>query len=131
MFSESTCSGVTKMSNLFLCEHFWVNKSLSMMCLVKIRTNLSSQLHFPKPESRSRTINWPSGHGPRVYSWNKTNFGQLKSIDSMVDLRGPGRGGNLNAQFYKTFFGRGAGCMHKTRKNPISAPLLIFKTLQS
>jgi hypothetical protein len=31
MFSESTCSGVSKISNLFLCEHFWVNKSLSMM----------------------------------------------------------------------------------------------------
>jgi hypothetical protein len=29
MISESTCSGVSKISNFFLCEHFWVNKSPS------------------------------------------------------------------------------------------------------
>jgi hypothetical protein len=50
IFSESTCSGVSKISNFFLCEHFWVNKSLSMMgslnpffniCFFKGRRGLS------------------------------------------------------------------------------------------
>jgi hypothetical protein len=36
IFSESTCSGVSKISNLFLCTHFWVNKYLSMMALFTI-----------------------------------------------------------------------------------------------
>jgi hypothetical protein len=33
MFSDSTCSGVSKISNRFLCAHFWVNNLLSMMCI--------------------------------------------------------------------------------------------------
>jgi hypothetical protein len=32
MFSESTCSGVSKISHGFFVHAFWVNKSLSMMC---------------------------------------------------------------------------------------------------
>jgi hypothetical protein len=31
MFSESKCSGVSKISNHFLFQAIWVNKSLSMM----------------------------------------------------------------------------------------------------
>jgi hypothetical protein len=36
MFYDSTCSGVSKISNLF-CAHFWVNKSLSMMCVTNLK----------------------------------------------------------------------------------------------
>jgi hypothetical protein len=49
MFSESTCSGVSKISNLFLCKPFWVNKSLSMMCTHdKISQNYGAyRIFFP------------------------------------------------------------------------------------
>jgi hypothetical protein len=32
IFSESTCSAVSKTSYGFFVPDFWVNKSLSMMC---------------------------------------------------------------------------------------------------
>jgi hypothetical protein len=50
VFSDSTCSGVSKISYGVFCEHFWVNKSLSMMWLysssiadVRLRLPISSK----------------------------------------------------------------------------------------
>ena len=37
-------------------------------------TKFESQLHWPKPVSRSNTINLPFGQGPRVYSCNLWNL---------------------------------------------------------
>jgi hypothetical protein len=36
-FSDSTCSGASKISNFFSCAHFWVNKSLRRMCVKSAR----------------------------------------------------------------------------------------------
>ena len=38
------------------------------LIIIKKITRFESQVHFPKPVSRSSTINFPLGQGPRVYS---------------------------------------------------------------
>jgi hypothetical protein len=56
MFSESTCSGVSKISYGFFVHAFWDNKTLSMMWVPKVPKGTKRYQKVPKGTKRYQKV---------------------------------------------------------------------------